>query len=120
MSWLIRLAAGLSSQSPEIDRSLFYVRFVVDCVALGRGFLKVFRFSSFRKFLPIIHTHFSSIIDAISARYRQSYVNLFLTEREAPLESGWKQVEAGGLEIRRINANTFNKQLQTFESVWSF
>jgi hypothetical protein len=51
--WLRRLVAGLSSQRPGFDPKSVHVRFVVDKVALGQGFLPVLRFSAV-SFIPLV------------------------------------------------------------------
>jgi hypothetical protein len=43
--WLRSLVVGLSSRRPGFTPGSIHVGFVVEKVALGRGFLRVFRFS---------------------------------------------------------------------------
>jgi hypothetical protein len=57
VSWLSRLVAGLSSRRPRFNSSSVDVRFVVDKVALGRGFLRVPLFFPVSIILPILQTH---------------------------------------------------------------
>jgi hypothetical protein len=60
MSWLRRLVAGLSQRSPGFDLGLVHVGFVVDKVAMGRGFVRVIWFPCQYHSTVALHTHISS------------------------------------------------------------
>jgi hypothetical protein len=53
--WLRRLVAGLPQWRPGFDRGSFHVGLVVDKVALGQGFPRVFRYSSVSFIPPVLH-----------------------------------------------------------------
>jgi hypothetical protein len=57
LSWLKRLVAGFSLRRPGFAPGSVHVGFVVDKVALGQAFLRVFRFSSARIRTTIIQHH---------------------------------------------------------------
>jgi hypothetical protein len=68
MTRLSVLVAGLSPRRLGFDPGPFRVRFVVDEVAIGQGFLRVLRFSLVNIIPPILHTH--------SFIYYRHYINL--------------------------------------------
>jgi hypothetical protein len=51
------LEAGISSGRPGFNPRPLHVEFVVDKVALGPDFLRVFRFSPASRILPVLGTH---------------------------------------------------------------
>jgi hypothetical protein len=53
--WLRQLVAGLSPRRPGFDHGSVHVRFVVDKVALGQAFPRVFRFSPVNFIPPVLH-----------------------------------------------------------------
>jgi hypothetical protein len=62
--WFRRLVAVLSLQRPGFDPRPVRVGFVVDIVALGQFFLRVFHFS-FVPIIPPMLRAYSSITDAV-------------------------------------------------------
>jgi hypothetical protein len=54
---LRQLVAGLSLRRPGFEPGLFYVRFVVDKVALEQVFIQAFRFSLVYIIPKMLHTH---------------------------------------------------------------
>jgi ABC-type Fe3+ transport system permease subunit len=52
------VSPGLSLRRRRFIRRSVYVRYVVDKVALGQGFLQVFRFFRVSTIPPMLNTHF--------------------------------------------------------------
>jgi len=66
VAWVSRLVAGMSLRSSGFEAKSFYVRFVVDKVALGQDSLRVLQLFLVSTIPPMLQTH-SSITDVIQS-----------------------------------------------------
>lgn len=57
VSWFRRSVAGLSQWGPGVDLRSVHVRYAMNKVVLGRGFLRALRFSLAKIIPPMLHTH---------------------------------------------------------------